>query len=887
MEDVFKLIGRITVENAEANKSIDDTTKKAETAASKISKGFEKTGTFLSNVGQKITGAGKVVTATLTTGIAGLVVQGIKYNSEMENFQMNLTTLLGSADKASKLLSDLKEMAATTPFETTDLISATETMIGFGISADDAQKYLGVLGDISMGNSEKLSGLSLAFSQVQSTGKLMGQDLLQMINQGFNPLLYISKMTGESMAEVKERMSTTGISAEEVAKAFEYATQKGQPFYNAMENGAQTVSGRISTLKDNFNMLIGSLTESLLPTFEKVIDKAIELTEKFNGLSQEQKENILKWGGIAAAAGPVLIVFGKVTSGIGTLATAIGKLTSIEGVKTAISGFIKACGGASGALGAVAGIVALVASVFVFLKRNWDKVTQVFDNFVKKTKLAEKFEEIKSKLQPLWEKLKGLGDLFEVIGGIIVMFIQPAIAILAGLFDGVVSAISPLLDALGGIIDVLAGIGTFIKSVFTGDWQGAWDAIKQIVEGFKDFFVGIFDAIWSFIGGFFEGIISWFQGLFDALGITEFFNNMWTAISEWWNGVWTWLTGIWDTICNVVSVGFQLIASIIDAAWQLITLPFRFIWENCKEYVFAAWEWIKEKVSTAVNKVKEVITTVFNAVKGFVQTVWEGIKTYIITPITNAFNKVKEVVSNIKEAVVNRFNEVKSKVTEIWNNIKEKISTPINNAKTTVSNVVNGIKSTVSSVFDSVKSKVSSVWNGIKSAIETPINRAKDIVKSAIDKIKGFFNFKFEWPKLKMPHFGISPKGWSVGDLLKGSIPKLSIDWYAKAMNNPMILNEPTAFGMSPNGNLRVGGEAGQEVVAGADTLMNMISNAVAANNATMIERLQAIIEILVEFLPALANMQLVTDTGVLVGELAPAMDEELGRIEERKGRGR
>lgn len=887
MEDVFKLIGRITVENAEANKNIDDTTKKAENAASKISKGFEKTGTFLSNVGQKITGAGKVMTATLTTGIAGLVTQGIKYNAEMENFQMNLTTLLGSSEKASKLLSDLKEMAATTPFETTDLISATQTMIGFGIASNDAQKYLEVLGNIAMGDSNKLSGLALAFSQVQSTGKLTGQDLLQMINQGFNPLLYISKMTGKSMATLKEEMSDGGISAKMVADAFEYATQKGQPFYNAMENGATTVNGRISTLKDNFNMLVGSLTESLLPTFEKVVDKAIELTEKFNGLSQEQKENILKWGGIVAAIGPALIVFGKVTSGVGALATAFGKLTSIEGVKTAITAFTKACGGTGAALGAVAGIIALVTSVIVFLKRNWDKVVEVFQNFVNNTGLAEKFEEIKSKVQPLIEKFKGLGDLFEVVGGFIVAILQPAISILSGVFNGVVSAISPLMDALGGVLDVLGGIGKFIKSVFVGDWQGAWDAIKQIGQGILDFFGGLWDSIKALLQGFWDGFIGWWKGLFDAIGLTDLLNNLWTSVTTWWAGVLEWLNGIWETICNVVNVGVQLIASILDAALQIILLPFTFIWENCKEYVFAAWEWIKEKVGEKINQLKETITTVSNAIKTAVQTAWNWIKEKIVTPITNAYNKVKEVVNNIKNTVQTKFNEVKSKVTEIWNNIKEKISTPINNAKTKVSSVVNSIKSTVSSVFDTVKSKVTTVWNGIKSAIEKPINKARDLVKDAIDKIKGFFDFDFKWPKLKMPHFGVSPKGWEIGDLLKGSVPKLSIDWYAKAMNNPMILDEPTAFGMSPNGNIRAGGEAGKEVVAGADTLMGMIANAVSNNNAPLLDRLQAIVELLVAYLPALSNMRLVTDTGVLVGELAPAMDEELGKLKDRKGRGR
>ena len=850
MEDVFKLIGRITVENAEANKNIDETTQKAETAAKRISKGFENAGSVLTNIGDKITSMGNVLTATLTTGIAGLVTKGIKYNAEMETFQMNLTTLLGSSDKATKLLDTLQQMAATTPFETTDLISATQTMMGFGVTAEDSQKYLNVLGDISMGNSEKLSGLALAFAQVQSTGKLTGQDLLQMINQGFNPLLYISKMTGESMAEVKERMSSTGISATEVANAFEYATQKGQPFYKAMENGAKTINGRISTLKDNFNIMLGTLTESLLPIFEKVIDKAIELTEKFSNLSDEQKEQILKWGGIVAAIGPALIVFGKVVSGVGAISTAIGKLTSIEGVQTAMTGFIKACGGAGTAFGILAGVIAALVSVFVFLKRNWDKVVETFQNFANKTGLAKKFEEIKSKIEPLMEKFKGLGDLFEVIGGFIVMSLQPAIAVLAGLFDGVVSAISPLMDALGGIIDVLAGIGKFIKSVFTGDWQGAWDAIKQIGQGILDFIVGLWDSIWALLDGFIEGFFGWWTSLSDTLGITDALNDIWTAISSWWDGVWTWLTGIWDTICNVVNIGFQLIGSIIDAAWQIITLPFQFIWENCKEYVFAAWEWIKEKVGIAVEAVSEVITTVFNAVSSFISNIWNSIKTVTSTVWNAIVEFVTPIIEKIKSIITTVFNSIKTTVQTIWENIKTYIITPITNAYNKVTEVINNIKNKVSNVFDTVKNKVTTVWNGIKTAIETPINNARDLVESAINKIKGFFDFEFNWPHMKMPHFSISPSGWKIEDLLEGSIPSLGIEWYAKAMKNPMVLDTPTAFGMSPNGNIRVGGEAGTEVVAGADTLMNMIANAVSNNNANLIDRLQAISEILVEFLP-------------------------------------
>ena len=137
--------------------------------------------------------------------------------------------------------------------------------------------------------------------------------------------------------------------------------------------------------------------------------------------------------------------------------------------------------------------------------------------------------------------------------------------------------------------------------------------------------------------------------------------------------------------------------------------------------------------------------------------------------------------------------------------------------------------------WDTIKAKATELWQSLKNTFEKikqtitdKFNAVRDFVKGVIDKIKSFFQFKVELPKIKLPHFGITPKGWKLGDLLKGSIPKLGIEWYAKAMNNGMILDQPTVFGVSRNGNLLAGGEAGPEVVVGAQSLMGMIKSATA-----------------------------------------------------------
>ena len=273
-------------------------------------------------------------------------------------------------------------------------------------------------------------------------------------------------------------------------------------------------------------------------------------------------------------------------------------------------------------------------------------------------------------------------------------------------------------------------------------------------------------------------------------------------------------------------------------------------WDTIKAWALEKWAAIKEAVSTAVetaktavsnawNAVKTATTNAFNAAKTTASNIWNGIK----AALSNAVNGAKTAVSNawnaVKTFTSNAFNAVKTTASNIWNGIKTTLSNAVNAAKTTVSNVWNGIKNTTSSVFNSVKSTVSSIWNGIKSAIQTPIESAKNKVKSVIDSIKGFFNFKFSWPHIPMPHFGISPAGWKVGDLLNGVIPKLGIEWYAKGG----ILTKPTVFGMNGN-NAMIGGEAGPEAILPIDRLEGYIANAIEKRmNVTNLQALADAVE--------------------------------------------
>jgi tape measure domain-containing protein len=150
--------------------------------------------------------------ATAGVGIGGW---GLKLAADAEMSQVAFETMLGSAEKAKKMLADLKEFGAKTPFEFPQLRDNAKLLLNFGISADQIMPTLQMLGDVAGGDGEKLNGLTLAFAQMSSAGRLMGQDLLQMINAGFNPLQEISRTTGESMADLKKRMEAGGITVEE------------------------------------------------------------------------------------------------------------------------------------------------------------------------------------------------------------------------------------------------------------------------------------------------------------------------------------------------------------------------------------------------------------------------------------------------------------------------------------------------------------------------------------------------------------------------------------------------------------------------------------------------------------------------------------------------
>lgn len=230
------------------------------------SRGFESTlkgVTEKTKAGLADVKAGIDMASAAISKFAEVAKKGIDYNAQIEQLQTSFEVMTGSAEKAEETVKRLRVMGAETPFETADLASVTQLLMQYGFTADDALEKMSMLGDIAQGNKEAMVSIATGYAQMSSAGKVNLQDIKQMINGGFNPLQEISERTGESMESLYDRISKGTLQINEITDSMKYATSEGGKFYQSMEKQSQTLSGQLSTLTDNVNELLGSITRGM------------------------------------------------------------------------------------------------------------------------------------------------------------------------------------------------------------------------------------------------------------------------------------------------------------------------------------------------------------------------------------------------------------------------------------------------------------------------------------------------------------------------------------------------------------------------------------------------------------------------------------------------
>lgn len=384
--------------------------------------------------------------------------------------------------------------------------------------------------------------------------------------------------------------------------------------------------------------------------------------------------------------------------------------------------------------------------------------------------------------------------------------------LLVSLAKGIADAIPTLIAKVPTIISNLAN--AFSNSASTILFKG----IEIIIELGK----GLIQAIPTLIANIPQII----KAIFDV----------WNAVN-WWNLGKSLISGISKGITslggNLKSTVNKIFTNIEDFIKNSLTKA-----KDGAVNVFGNMGQLLKNIATGIwNAIKSIFTSmsggisgIFNGIKNLASTIWNGIKGSISSVVQAIKNTVVSIITSVYISVSSIFTNLSTGTSSIWNGIKNIIS-----------NVVNGIKGSVSNAFSSLSGTVSSIWNGIKNAITNPISTAVSVVKGCIDKIKNAFNFSWSLPHLNLPHISVKGGKAPFGIGGKGSLPRFSIQWYKKAMDEPYILDKPTIFGQANNGQLLGGGESGQEVISGKQKLYDMIQEATNGGNEEILNVLKAI----------------------------------------------
>lgn len=209
--------------------------------------------------------------SSLASAYADAIKDGIKFNAMIQQGQVALKTLTGSADVANELMKDLVKFADETPFDIQGTIEAAKMLKTFGMENEEIIPAMKKLGDISQGNMENFKGLALVLSQVRGQTRMNTTDMYQMINNGFNPLEEIARQTGRTMKDLREKLEDGAITFEVLEMAMKSATSEGGKFFNAMNNQADTYNGKMDKLSATADRLKGNLASPFKALLESAI----------------------------------------------------------------------------------------------------------------------------------------------------------------------------------------------------------------------------------------------------------------------------------------------------------------------------------------------------------------------------------------------------------------------------------------------------------------------------------------------------------------------------------------------------------------------------------------------------------------------------------------
>lgn len=603
---LFDLFATLTLDSGGFERGLSDAQKRVKAFSENIKAGVQTA----MKIGAAVAAAGAAV--------GGYVLKtGIGYNQQMDDYTANMQTLLGGVDKAEAKIKELSDMAAKTPFELPTLVDATQTLLAFGVKADDSTGILKSLGDISLGNASKLETLTRAYGKMSSTGKVTLENVQMMIDAGFNPLNLIAERNHMTMESLYKAISDGKVPFEELTWAIQKATSEGGQYFNGMETASKTLTGRLSTLKENWSAFLALLTKPAYETLrDTVLPSAIDMVDKLTASFNES--------GLQG----VLNTFSDEVGKLGkSIASNITEYFDSDQAKTDLQN----------ATGKIAKLLTggniVLSDVMSFITNILSKINDTFADDTVKANLASTGEKlIKGFMTFEAGKIKTIISGLSIIGDIALALLQGVseyfnsengqaasdfASILGAIADGIGKATISLPKLINVATNIITGIADAISD------SASQEKITQIVAAIGDALAALGESAMENLPNLIIAGVKIAAALVDAIV----------------NGLPEALQKLWDALFSADPTEQEQVQEFGKKLLEAFGLEF-----NWKESgIYKAYSWIKEQVEAipeSIEKLKEKITSFFSDFK----------VAYESSPVYKAVNAVKDAINSVISA---------------------------------------------------------------------------------------------------------------------------------------------------------------------------------------------------------------------------------------------
>lgn len=648
-----------------------------------LAKASSNASTNVSMLGESFKYAAPVAGALGYSAEDTAIALGLMANAEIKGSQGG-TALRGSLTRLIKPTDD-----------------AAALMEQYGLSMTNADGSMKSLGEVMNMLRDKLGGLTEA-EQAQVAAQIFGQEAM-------SGMLAIINASDSDYAKLTDAIYDADGAAQQMADTM-------------LDN----LSGQLTLLESALEGLAIQFGEILMPYIKQLVTWLQNLTQKLQELTPEQKEQIVKWAAIAAAIGPVLMVLGELTSSVGSIITTFGKIPgAIAKTKSAFTAVSAAIGGISAPVVAVVAVIAVLIAAFANLwKTNEEfrnKMTAIWDG------IKSKFE---SFAQGIVDRLNALGFDFENFGEVVKAIWYGFCSLLAPIFEGVFNQVSVIL---GSVLDALTGIFDVFIGIFTGNWDQAWQGVKEI-----------FGAVWDLIKGTFESWTIAFKGIADTVlgwfGTT--WDETWTNIKQFFVDIWNGITSFFSNVISSIKMAVSnFITTIINFFAQLPT--------NIANFITNAYNSVVTWVSNMVAKAREMGQNFLNAVVSFFTNLPYKVGYFIGNTLTNIVIWVGNMVAKAREMGTNFLNNVVSFFTQLPGKVLQFITSAFNNVQTWATNMANKARemgtnfiNNVVSFFTQLPGKVlqfiTSAFNNVQTWATNMPNKAREMGTNFINNVVSF-----------------------------------------------------------------------------------------------------------------------------------------------------